>query len=107
MSITEQEAERRWPRDEVYIDLSYPRFAVRGYMQSAFIDGAEWQAQREPTEAEIEAAAVAMCEEDRNRGGHIERMPHWDEAKNSLQKKYREYARIALAAARKAVSVDE
>lgn len=62
MSIAEQaeqEAENRWPAGGELPDMLYPRVAVRDNMRGSFVAGAEWQASREPTGAEIEAAAIA------------------------------------------------
>lgn len=60
-----------------------------------------------PTEAEIEAAAKAMCDYDHRIGverGHLHIRPTWDSASESVRAIYRKYALMALTAARRAVT---
>lgn len=59
----------------------------------------------EPTEAEIEAAAVVLV--DTLHGYGPDFMPSWDEANDIVQQKAREFTKSMLLAARKAVIVDE
>lgn len=61
MSIATDEALHRWPEIDtstggVILQSYAERYAMR---RSGFVEGAAWQSQREPTEAEIEAAAKA------------------------------------------------
>lgn len=87
-------------------NFEYTDRTVGNFAAAAFAAGAQWQAQREPTEAEIEAAAIAnygcscSAEGDALRGAWM-----------NTSEDYRHYrlieAKKILLAARKAVSVDE
>ena len=64
MDRARAEAESRWPLDvppdkERY---TYPRRATREHKNAAFASGALWTLYQEPTNAEVEAAARALCD---------------------------------------------
>lgn len=59
MSIATDEAERRYPIEYSNFDCDVSKLSA---CRRAFALGAEWQSQREPTEAEIEAAAKEIAE---------------------------------------------
>jgi hypothetical protein len=61
MSEARNKAERIWPD---FQSLQQPSLddMYGAWSRDAFVRGAEWQARREPTEAEIEAAAGKLAE---------------------------------------------
>lgn len=76
----------------------YPKSDSEGQgLRIGFKEGAEWQSEREPTDAEVEAAARAMF--DVVSGGLDWDGEHNDEA---TRERFRNMARAALAAARAA-----
>ena len=98
MSIATDEAFRRWPEIDasaggVILQSYAERYAAR---RSGFVEGAEWQSQREPTYAEINAAAKALCE--RWHPGE------WDTGFETADDDCRRDAEAMLLAARKAVT---
>ncbi|KFI56564.1 hypothetical protein [Bifidobacterium callitrichos] len=96
MSIVEQEAEKRYPdlvfpgypRDQKHFQQVY----TSDDLQEAYMQGAD----REPTDAEIEAAARALYEAWRPAS-----YPKWDQYKRcSRVEDYLAAARVTLTAAR-------
>lgn len=92
------EAERRYPAlNPDAEELTYPRSALREHKRSAHVAG--WEAARthlaaqEPTDAEVEAAAVALAVEGDDLG-------EWDSLSTYAQATYLRDARAALSAAR-------
>ena len=64
MERARTEATGRWPLEvppdeEIY---TYPRRAIREHKNAAFVSGALWAVYQEPTDAEVEAAARALCD---------------------------------------------
>ena len=102
MSIATDEAERRYPIEYSNFDCDVSKLSA---CRTAFSLGAEWQSQREPTEAEIEAAAKAMYENCAARWHASSSSGKWANAQ--VHKEYLVKARFALEAARKAVTGDE
>ncbi|MDN5971841.1 hypothetical protein [Bifidobacterium crudilactis] len=112
MSIAKDEAERRYPIEYSNFDCDVSKLSA---CRRAFALGAEWQSQREPTEAEIEAAAKRIfiflngpwegkhCELSQADGLAIA-----EAARETADKqKYEACAEFALQSARKAVTGDE
>ncbi|MCI1831533.1 MAG: hypothetical protein LKI88_00745 [Bifidobacterium sp.] len=105
MSTAREEAERRWPEIDTStggsILQSYAeRYAMR---RSGFVEGAEWQASREPTEAQIEAVAKALYTSKAwNRLD--ERTPCWEDQSTEVRGNYMMNAESLLKVARKAVT---
>ena len=77
-------------------NFEYTDRTVGNFAAASFAAGAEWQSQREPTEAEINAAAKALCE--RWHPGE------WDTGFETADDDYRRDAEAMLLAARKAVT---
>ena len=113
MSIAIDEAEE-WAQS-LYVGSSHIErhdgraVSVPDYSQKVSLRAEGYVAGRtaEPTEAEIEAAAKAMCEHNHRISaelGHLHRRSAWDLASESVRAIYRKYALIALSAARKAVT---
>ena len=93
MSIRDEairEAELRWP--------SYPiiGFSGAGDRQAAFVSGAEWQASREATDAEVEAAAKALFSEIFRPVPDVT----WGSVSEDVRDNYRVKVRVTLRAAR-------
>lgn len=93
MSIATDEAERRYPIEYSNFDCDVSKLSA---CRTAFSLGAEWQSQREPTYAEINASAKALCE--RWHPGE------WDTGFETADDDYRRDAEAMLLAARKAVT---
>lgn len=100
MSIATDEAERRYPIEYSNFDCDVSKLSA---CRRAFALGAEWQSQRESTEAEIEAAARVFFGNLHYPSASLD----WDKAAYSVKDNWRIKTRLALTAARKAVSADE
>ena len=97
------EAERRYPAlNPDAEELTYPRSALREHKRSAHVAG--WKAARthlaaqEPTDAEIEAAAEAICSGE----GGCDPCFNWDGSVDGGCTYCTRHARAALSAARAA-----
>jgi hypothetical protein len=91
--------------------FEYTDRTVGNFAAAAFAAGAQWQAQREPTEAEIEAAARALWIDE-----HRDSFPIAADVVRAcgeafeldvVSSEYEERVRSMLKTARKAVSADE
>ncbi|MEE8725521.1 MAG: hypothetical protein SOH95_06625 [Bifidobacterium crudilactis] len=88
-------------------NFEYTDRTVGNFACAAFAAGARWQAQREPTEAEIEAAAFGIYRVIANNGFPTpDNALHqiWDATPDNQRDMYRGYAKAALEAALKAVT---
>ena len=97
------EAERQYPAlNPDAEELTYPRSALREHKRSAHVAG--WEAARthlaaqEPTDAEVEAAAVAICSGE----GGCDPCFGWDDSVDGGCTYCTRHARAALSAARAA-----
>jgi formylglycine-generating enzyme required for sulfatase activity len=80
-------------------NFEYTDRTVGNFAAAAFAAGAEWQSQREPTEAEIEAAARVFFGNLHYPSASLD----WDNAADSVKDNWRLKTRLALTATRKAV----
>jgi hypothetical protein len=110
MSIATDEAAQKYPAPTDAGDPMYKYVeAIAGY-PSAKRQGYIAGRTAEPTEAEIEASAFGIYRVIANNGFPTpDNALHqiWDATPDNQRDMYRGYAKAALAAARKAVSVDE
>lgn len=81
-------------------NFEYTDRTVGNFAAAAFAAGAQWQTQREPTDAEIEAMARLEAQEE-NEDGFGE---PWDCMVEEDQEAFRANAKRMLLAARKAVA---
>jgi hypothetical protein len=83
-------------------NFEYTDRTVGNFAAVAFAAGAQWQAQRKPTDAEVEAAAIVLV--GTLHGYDPDSMPSWDEANDIMQQKAKEFSKHMLEAARKAMT---
>ena len=83
-------------------NFEYTDRTVGNFAAAAFAAGSQWQAQREPTEAEIEAAAVVAV--NKLHGFYPDSMPCWEDSSEDTRSRAKQYAVYMLEAARKAVA---
>lgn len=86
-------------------NFEYTDRTVGNFAAAAFAAGAKWQAECEPTDAEIEAASITAV--NKLHGLYPDSMPCWEDSSEDTQSRAKQYAVYMLEAARKAVSVDE
>lgn len=111
MSIATDEAERIWPDSQALQQPSLDDM-YGAWSREAFVLGAAWQSDHtskddpipgrmaEPTEAEIEAAARVFFGNLHYPSASLD----WDKAADSVKDNWRIKTRLALTAARKAVT---
>lgn len=108
MSIATDEAERRYPhlKNEYMYCVGYSKPDLRAAERTTFVKGAEWQASREPTEAEIEAAAKILywSVHSRLRIRMVTPDEEWVDASDDSRIGTRNLARLVFQEARKAVT---
>jgi hypothetical protein len=99
MSEARNEAERIWPDSQALQQPSLDDM-YGAWSRDAFVRGAEWQSQREPAEAEIEAAARVFFGNLHYPSASLD----WDKASDQVKDNWRRKTRLALTATRKAVA---
>lgn len=98
MERARTEATGRWPLEvppdeEIY---TYPRRAIREHKNAAFVSGALWAVEQEPTDEEVEAAAYEIY-----RRSYRMTWVSWDQLRPYVKTPFRSAGRAALIAAQK------
>lgn len=109
MSIASEEAEYRYPDDlDLYPGSSTEEAETCRKMEiRAFEQGADLQAEQQPTEAEIEAGAIAIFTSVTSSSYHMSEdnyLQAWECQMEAVKKQFRRQSRLALEAARKVVA---
>lgn len=101
MSIAEQEALKRYLRSDYPVDIDYfgnDMFTEAAAARDAYVAGRT----AEPTDVEIEAAAIVAV--NKLHGVYPDSMPCWEDSSEDTQSRAKQYAVYMLPAARKAVA---